>query len=369
MQRTNLFFEACAQCGHVDIVTFESGVVSQQKNCSILYAESDGKTHYEQNRWLKFKNMLTPWNPYSMFPKDSFRASVIKRFVERKTYDLILCRYIPSAMECGLFDYSNKLVIDVDDNPLDVERIAAKTSRTLRNRLYHHYRSIVIGRAIRIIQNKCRFTFYSNPEQNIYRNSAYLPNIPFYDYDMEVVNFQKSKYRILFVGNLSYGPNCLGILHFIKKIFPLIRETIPDAELHLVGGCNNDSFLRQCRAVDGVKYMGFVENLEEEYYEARVVAVPIYSGAGTNIKILEAMKMRRPCVTTNYGIRGFKDYFENGRDIFIADTDRQFANAIMDMLCDETKNHNMSHYANLAVSTHFSRDVFNGIVKQNLLKC
>ncbi|MCQ2310655.1 MAG: glycosyltransferase family 4 protein [Paludibacteraceae bacterium] len=366
VQRTNLLFEACTQLGHVDVITFVDNVVSSREDCSVLYAKSDNEIHYKEGRVQKLLRMFAPWNPYTMFPKNAHRVAIVRQFVQKKSYDLIVCRYIPSAMECGLFDFADKLVIDVDDNPSDVEKTAARTSRTLRNRLYHQYRAVVIGNVLSKIQNKCHFTFFANPAQAIFKNSAYLPNIPFYDYDMKVVDFSKTTNRILFVGNMSYGPNSAGVLHFIKYIFPLIQKEIPDAELHLVGGCNNESFLSQCRAIKGVQYMGFVDSLEDEYSQARVVAVPIYGGAGTNIKVLEAMKMCRPCVTTIYGVRGFLDYFQHEQDIFVADDDALFASAIIDMLRDETKNHSMSICANTAVTEHFSRESFNNIVKNNL---
>lgn len=368
VQRTNLLFEACTQLGHVDVISFVDNVVSSRTDCSILYAKSDNEIQHKEGRWQKLLRMFAPWNPYTMFPKNLHRAATIRKFVQQKSYDFIVCRYIPSAMECGLYDFAHKLVIDVDDNPLDVERTAARTSRTLRNRLYHRYRAMVIGLVLRKIQNQCYFTFFANPTQAIFKNSAYLPNIPFYNYDMKVVDFSKTTNRILFVGNMSYGPNSAGVLLFIKHVLPLIQKEIPNVEMHLVGGCNDETFLAQCKNADGVQYMGFVDSLEEEYSQARVVAVPIYGGAGTNIKVLEAMKMCRPCVTTKYGIRGFIDYFHHEQEILIADDEQQFAFSIVEMLSNETKNHDISHRAQEVVTAHFSRKAFNMIVKQNLYR-
>ena len=159
------------------------------------------------------------------------------------------------------------------------------------------------------------------------------------------------------------------MLHFIEQVYPLVRGLVYDTELHLVGGCNDSSFLMKCCATEGVEYMGYVDDLEEEYNEARVVVAPIYGGAGTNIKVLEAMKMCRPCVTTSYGIRGFSDYFHNQQEIVIIENDKQFAFAIVELLRNEAKNHDMSYRAQVAVTNHFSREIFNDIVKRNLQKC
>ena len=370
-QRTNLLFEVCAQLGHVDVISFVDGVISNREDCTVLYSSTAPKANQKEGRVMKFLRMLTPLIPYAMFPKNKACAEIVKGFIAQKHYDLIVCRYIPEAMMCGLLDYADKLVIDVDDNPYDVERTAARTSRTWRNRMYHRYRVALIEKVVDKIQRACRFTFYANPVQAKYKNSAYLPNIPFYEYDLPLVKYVQSTPRLLFVGNMSYGPNAQGVDKFVDGVFPLIRMQIPDVELHLVGGCNQQSYLDKWSRIDGVKYMGFVDDLQEEYKEARVVVVPIYGGAGTNIKVLEAMQMRRPCVTTTYGVRGFSEYFADNKEILIAEDDIAFAEKIVALLNNEKQNHDIATKAYSTMKAHFSRKAFNEIVKQNVLdtKC
>ena len=317
---------------------------------------------------MKFIRMLMPLNPYAMFPKNKHCAAIIKSFVQKKDYDLIVCRYIPEAMMCGLYDYADRLVIDVDDNPCDVERTGARTSRTWRNRMYHRYRAAIIEKVVNKIQHACRCTFYANPAQAKFANSAYLPNIPFYEYDIEPVEYEKTKQRLLFVGNMSYGPNAQGVDHFVDNVFPQVKKDLPEAELHLVGGCNQQNYLDKWSKIDGVKYMGFVDDLQQEYEQARVIVVPIYGGAGTNIKVLEAMQMKRPCVTTTYGVRGFSDYFEDNCEILIAQDDASFAEKVTKLLQDQTMNHEIATKAYSSLKAHFSREAFNKIVERNLMK-
>lgn len=366
-QRTNLLFEACARIGHVDVISFVDRVVSKRGDCKVLYSDSALKANQKEGRLMKFIRMLTPLHPYAMFPKNKQCAEIVKGYVEKGNYDLIVCRYIPEAMMCGLFDYADRLIIDVDDNPIDIERTAARTSRTWRNRLYHRYRAAIIEKVVDKIQRACRFTFYANPEQAVYENSAYLPNIPFYEYELQPVEYKKTKNRLLFVGNMSYGPNAQGVDRFINHVFPLIRQQISDAEFHLVGGCNQQMYLDKWEKIDGVRYMGFVDDLRQEYQEARVVVVPIYGGAGTNIKVLETMQMKRPCVTTQYGVRGFRDYFVEGKDLLVAENDNEFAQKVVALLKDENQNHLIVTNAYASLKTHFSREAFNQIIEKSLV--
>lgn len=368
-QRTNLLFEACARLGHVDVISFVDGLKTERKDCTVLYSDASAKDGQKEGRVMKFLRMLTPLNPYAMFPKSKRCAEIVRGFVKNGHYDLIVCRYIPEAMLCGLYDYADRLVIDVDDNPCDVERTAVRSARTWRNRMYHRYRAAIIERVVDKIQRACRFTFYANPAQATYKNSAYLPNIPFYEYDLLVADYTKTNPRLLFVGNMSYGPNAQGVDVFVEKVFPLIRQQIPDVDLHLVGGCNQQAYLDKWSKIDGVKYMGFVDDLQEEYQEARVVVVPIYGGAGTNIKVLEAMQMRRPCATTQYGVRGFSEYFADGQEILVAESDAEFVEKVVALLQDEKLNHTIAKQAYSALKAHFSREAFNEIVKGRLKKC
>ena len=367
-QRTNLLFEACAKLGHVDVISFVDNVKSERNDCSVLYSNSAPKANQKKGRLMKFLRMLMPLNPYAMFPKNKQCAAIVKSFIQKKDYDLIVCRYIPEAMMCGLYDFANHLVIDVDDNPCDVERTGARTSRTWRNRMYHRYRAAIVEKVVNKIQHACRFTFYANPVQAIFANSAYLPNIPFYEYQLHPVDYSKTSMRLLFVGNMSYGPNAQGVDRFIENIFPLIKENLPKVELHLVGGCNQQNYLDKWSKIAGVKYMGFVDDLQQEYEQTRVIVVPIYGGAGTNIKVLEAMQMNRPCVTTIYGVRGFSDYFEDDCEILIAQDDATFAEKVIKLLQDQKLNHTIATKAYSSLKAHFSRDAFNRIVEQNLTK-
>lgn len=365
-QRTNLLFEACAQVDKVDVVAFVDGVVSTKENCRVIYSGSDERRRVKEGRFLKLLRMFAPWNPYSVFPKDEFRFSVVKEACRRTNYDYIVCRYIPSAMECGLLEFANRLVIDIDDHPLDIEKTLYRTSRTWRNRLYHRYRSMVIKKALNRIQDACHFTFYSNPNQAVFANSSYLPNIPFYECEMEPVDFRRTGNRILFVGNMSYGPNQQGIEKFISEVMPLIQEQVPDVKLHLVGGCNNTAFIDRIQCLNNVEYMGVVDNLVTEYNEAKVVVAPIYGGAGTNIKVLESMRMKRPCVTTIFGVRGFMDFFQDQRHLSIASDANDYAGKVESLLLDEQLNHGMAELAYEVVCSHFSRAVFFKTVRKVL---
>ena len=154
--------------------------------------------------------------------------------------------------------------------------------------------------------------------------------------------------------------------HLQINVFPLIKKAVPNAVFTVIGAEPPENILA---LADGKNIIvtGFVDDLQEEYKEARVVVVPIYGGAGTNIKVLEAMQMQRPCVTTTYGVRGFSEYFADNKEILIAEDDIAFAAKIVALLNDEKQNQSIATKAYSAMKAHFSRKAFNEIIKNSLL--
>ncbi len=108
--------------------------------------------------------------------------------------------------------------------------------------------------------------------------------------------------RILFTGNMSYAPNIDALHYFIEEIWPNILSQFPKATF-VIAGQKPGSWI-QSLASDKITVTGFVEDLAHEYAMAHVVISPLRIGAGTQNKVLEALAMDIPVVTTNVGYEG-----------------------------------------------------------------
>jgi len=138
-------------------------------------------------------------------------------------------------------------------------------------------------------------------------------------------------YRMIFTGNMSYFPNQDGAMFFISKIFPLILQEVPQAELFLVG----QNPPRRLRALAGeqIHVTGFVPDIRAEYLRSAVAVSPIRFGAGTLNKVLEPLALGVPVVSTSIGIEGMG--LRPGEDIIVADDAGGFARAVVRLLKDE----------------------------------
>jgi polysaccharide biosynthesis protein PslH len=135
-------------------------------------------------------------------------------------------------------------------------------------------------------------------------------------------------HRLLFVGNLRYPPNRDAVTWLAREILPLVRRQIADVHLTVVG----DDDGRAAVVAPGVTCVGQVDDVKPHYQRAQVVVAPLRAGGGTRIKILEAMALGRPVVSTGLGCAGLS--VTSGHDILIGETPAALADAIVRLLSD-----------------------------------
>jgi len=134
---------------------------------------------------------------------------------------------------------------------------------------------------------------------------------------------------LLFLGGYKYPPNVRAAEFLIKKILPLIHQKIPEARL-IIAGLYPDRISCYSDNLPGVKFTGFIDNLDDLYASVRVVCAPIFSGGGTRFKIIEAAAYAKPVVTTTIGAEGID--MENGKDLLMCNDLQSFTKACIKLL-------------------------------------
>jgi glycosyltransferase involved in cell wall biosynthesis len=135
---------------------------------------------------------------------------------------------------------------------------------------------------------------------------------------------------VVYFGLLSTIPNVDGVMHFVKDIWPRIAEENPEARCKIIGGRPPPSLLSL--AGSRVELTGFVSDLRPHLAAAAAVVVPLRLGGGTRLKIVEAMAMAKPIVSTTLGVEGIEAV--RGRDILVEDEPAAFASAVNRLLTE-----------------------------------
>lgn len=286
--------------------------------------------------------------------------------VGRGSYDLIVTRYFPRAVLCGLWKYRDKLVIDCDDALpfFFLNQIFPSSVLTTRVRL--HLAAYKIKRQTRRTLKQMRAAFFANEATAKECRGVFLPNIPFYTGSCPDADLSVPIKRILFVGQLDYLPNKEGLTHFLEKVYTPLRERLPNVEMHVVGQITDDAWRQIWENYKGVTVTGFVDDLKREYEQSHVVVAPVYRCGATNIKLLEAMSMNRACVTTQEAFDKMRKPFEKGRDLYVAANDDEFVEELAALLTDEKENQRIAGNAKSIMNQYYSFDAFCNIVKSTI---
>jgi glycosyltransferase involved in cell wall biosynthesis len=128
--------------------------------------------------------------------------------------------------------------------------------------------------------------------------------------------------RLGFIGIFDYQPNLEAACWFVERCWPMVKESVPEARLRLVGRYSDGALKPEGVDIDG---LGWVEKADEEINTWSAMIVPVQSGAGTRGKIAQAFSLKCPVVSTSIGAYGYEP--ENGKNVFLADSPEDFASA------------------------------------------
>lgn len=169
-----------------------------------------------------------------------------------------------------------------------------------------------------------------------------------------------SPVKLLFLGTMSWGPNAHAASFLITNVFPAIRKKHPNAELWIVGR-NPPAGILNYHEVEGVHVTGGVPDIVPFFEQAQFLVVPLESGGGTRLKILEAFAAGLPVISTPVGVEGIDA--NNGEHITIVERSG-FAAKILQMVDDPAKAQKMASQARMLVQTQYDwKSIGNRAVK------
>jgi glycosyltransferase involved in cell wall biosynthesis len=158
------------------------------------------------------------------------------------------------------------------------------------------------------------------------------------------------KYDLLFTGNMSYPPNIEAATILCDKILPLLQVKYPGITL-LIAGTNPPHSLQR-RANSSITISGWMDDIRDAYDSARIFVAPMWLGSGLQNKLLEAMSMGLPCVTTdlaNNALQARPDI-----DIIIGNSAEAIAAACEELLEDLARSKSIAENGQNYVRTNFS---------------
>ena len=144
---------------------------------------------------------------------------------------------------------------------------------------------------------------------------------------------QEKKYDIVFTGNMGYAPNVNAVEYLANDILPLVWEKLPDAKMY-IAGATPDPRVKKV-ASDRIIISGWLDDMRDAYAQSRIFIAPMRIGTGLQNKLLEAMSMRLPCITTSLANGSL--HAEEDKEILVGNNEQELANHIITLLTDKEK--------------------------------
>lgn len=255
--------------------------------------------------------------------------------------DLIWAERLYTAL--GLIQFSNKMIVDLDD----LESI--KTAREAESDPIAYMRWAMKREAARLarmeraaVKQFSRVAVCSAEDARFFGDDAdqvwVVPN-GVDDELMEKPPIPRDPNRLVFVGTMNYAPNEDAILYFCREIFPRILLQVPDTTLSIVGFKPPASVV----ALQDGRSIFVHANVPEvaTYVQgASLSIVPLRVGGGTRLKILESLALGIPVVSTTVGAEGLN--LNHDKHLLLADSPADFAEAVIRMLLDFELNNRLA---------------------------
>jgi glycosyltransferase involved in cell wall biosynthesis len=284
-------------------------------------------------------------NPFSalsyLFKKGSYNIDrfksqrfhkLIKNYLVQQKVDIVIFESIYLANYFSLVKkYSTAKIIVRSHNVefLIWERLAANESNLFKKFYFKKLAKDLRKVELNVLNKIDGIAYISNDDEKtlkrlgIQTNSITIP-ISIQPTELQADYNEKS---FFFIGSMNWKPNIETVRHLINTIFPEIKKLIPDAKLYIAGSSMPEEF--QSNEETGIEIVGFVDSISEFMVSKGIMLVPLKSGSGVKIKIIEGMNFGVPILTSPYGVEGIQ--IENGKDIMIASTDNEFIQAAIEL--------------------------------------
>lgn len=297
--------------------------------CSHIYVSKTNKLR----SLLRVLKAFFTGEPFQVayFYNNKIRKEV-EHIVSSIEYDNVYCQLIRTAEYVRGIDIIK--TIDFQDA---FSKNALRRANGAKNWIERMFFRIEAKRVLKYEQLMCKEfdykTIITEEDRSLVGNEMDITvvrngvDIDFFSPQLDVLK----KYDVVFTGNMGYHPNVDAGLFLANEIIDLVRKVRPNGTL-LIAGASPTAALRSCES-EYTHVSGWMDDIRDAYAESKVFVAPLRMGSGLQNKLLEAMAMGLPCVTSELANQALAA--KENEEILIANTAQEFADKIIKLLEDE----------------------------------
>jgi len=291
-----------------------------------------------------FLNIFSPY-PYIVTSHYTSRFSEkLKQLVKANNFDAIIvewtpyARYVENMTSCKKIIVAHNIESDIWKRYLENEK----------NYIKYLYIKLQYNKLLAFEKNAFKYVDGATAVSG--KDSVFIERLNL-DYKIAVIeNGVDTGYfhpmsedikgsTLVFTGSMDWRPNQDAAVYFVEKMFPLLKQEVPDLNVFFVGR-NPPQHIVSLGDQDGIVITGIVDDVRQYIAQGALYIVPLRIGGGSRLKILEAMAMKKPIVSTSVGAEGLEA--TDGKDILLADTPEDFCNLCLKVLREPQLSENIA---------------------------
>lgn len=361
----------------VDVVTFQKDIINQLKNNGHAIPKTTKFLTATDNAEKPFTgiNKIWTWIKYRLYFR-TLQSTDISLFglipllnsIQNNSYDCIIFEHVESLrLWMKLKSFFPKALIILDAH--NVDHILLKDTKD-KERLKR------IKKTESTLYKNCDLVFAaSDKDAEVFKginkkqlNVITVPNGVDTKLNVwQLPDFDRMQKTLIFCGSLDYEPNQAGLLWFINNLWESVIKKHPDIVLRIVGkGKTARSLENLIRSTSNIELIGEVKNVIPFYRESQCAIVPLLHGSGTRLKILEAMSLGVPVISSSIGAEGIN--YSDTVNIFICNNPDEYLYRIDQLYKEAAKFKLVSENAGEFVRRNYCWNEIGKCLNKNLKK-
>tara|TARA_Y100001978_G_scaffold197291_1_gene207926 strand:- start:1428 stop:2603 length:1176 start_codon:yes stop_codon:yes gene_type:complete len=350
-----LYYDLRTKYKSIDIIALDSNIKGK------TYLKNHiNQTLFQINKKFNFLKLVNSLFSKKCYQTNRFYNKKVSRkithTINEKKYEYVLFEGVfPSVY---LQDIKNKCkcktIIRTHNVEHEIWNDLISNTKNLLKKIIYFFLKLQMKKWENFICSKCDFLFCISKNDKKYFKKNIKKRIEILPVSFKIKNRNVPKeFSIFHLGAMDWKPNLEGIEWFLNNVWikHLVNKKI--GTLHLAGK-NMPNHLKK-QNYKSLKVKGLVDNSESYMIDKSVMIVPIFSGSGIRIKILEGMSMGIPIISTKKGAQGIN--CKNNKNILICNNEIEFSNSIKNLKSNVILFNKLSQGGKKLINEYFSTKV------------
>ena len=294
------------------------------------------------------------------FISDDFSKKLTEILKEEEIFDFIIIEslFVTPYIETIKKHTKAKIILRAHNVEHEIwERISANTTNIVKKKYIDLLAKRMKNYEISIFNKLDAICAMTNVDVESFKELGFKKNIAsiptgYILEELKIVEKPVDDFSVFHLASMDWLPNTEGVDWFIKNVWSIVNKTVPKAHLFLAGREMPQSYYELNNK--SITTIGPVKSAKEFFLSKHIMVVPILSGSGMRIKIIEGMAIGKVIIATTIGAEGIN--CTNNKNILIADSPKAFSAAIIKCLNDKSFCEEISKNAKALIIEQYSNE-------------